>query len=510
MSSANPQILASGGGGPLGAVDFGTVDAASVSLTIPFEIWNSQGADDADDAREVTLNIASRPQGSSGWPATARPWTERWVRMRIVGAMGTADATVTGWSPVGMNRPFQVGVIPTNSAKLVEMELVVPAARTGSYDHELRLEWDSPSTALEAGHAVAGFHGVCSGIGDGDACALLAGGILAPTGTPDGNAVIGDLDYLWQGEPATLLASSFTLNTTAADGATAAGEAYWITISAGSAGLTLTKGNKGTTPLPTTTRPATPVGELLLGYLEKPFTGNVETADVVNAQAYGRFLLYGASGLSVQVGYGDAVADDCLVHYDKPSALTLPDSTTGGLLSLIGTSGLFDVQASGAPSDPRAEPLWRFSTSAGAITTLVDLRSSPSPRRAEIRFRFDGVLAVDQLVYRTAPAAGRLYLATPLPALAILDDLGTLSVSGRTAFSVEWWNGSSWTAAPVFASSPDRRPAVAFDAPDPRGFGSPVLTMFPPGSRFRARCTEIPTGGTAPPGAEVILFAELA
>jgi hypothetical protein len=87
-----------------------------------------------------------------------------------------------------------------------------------------------------------------------------------------------------------------------------------------------------------------------------------------------------------------------------------------------------------------------------------------------------------------------------------LDNAGTSPTAGRTAFEVEYWNGSAWVSLFSSSGTVDRRPAVTWNATSlVNASARPEVLMIPAYAPLRARVIEIPTAGAAPSGGEVVV-----
>jgi hypothetical protein len=509
VSSPLPQLFFSGTSTLLDSFDFGSVIGGATSAPFALDLINAMGDAMAEDAEQVTLSVKGRAVGGTDFDANYQPCAERWFQVQVTAALNGAPAISYPWRAFGKGRPFVVPVpIAAGQGYTIEVRAAVPPGENdlqGEFSPSLR--WGSHTEPLEAGGHAAGIRGVLSGLGDGEASFLVGGFALTASGSPDNNVQVGDGDAVLQGLPVTILAAA--LATSANDGnavALTAGNAYWDTLSLGPGGIVETKSAQGVAPLSPTFRLPPPAGQPLLGHVHRPYSGGIGSADIYQAQEFGLFALTG-SGLTRTLGAGQALADDNLVTYQRPNPVTLPPSAAAARLWLVGANGAQVVTSMPAPPDPRALALWEAATSSTDITALTDLRTYPRTRRVDLRFRFGAVLAAGQYVYATTLDEGRLLLRLPGPVLAVLDDLGTAATAGATVFDVEQWTGSAWVS--IFATSPDRRPSIAYNASEPRASGKPTATVLAAGTRLRTKVASVPTAAVAPSGAEVVLSGEI-
>lgn len=510
MSNPFPQLFFSGTTTPLDSFAFGSVLAGAAGAALAVDLINALGDAGAETAEQVTLDLQGRPAGSSDpFSSTYRPVAERWFEVRITAALNGAPAVSYPWRSFGRGRPF---VVPAPIAALqgytIELRAVVPPGEADlEGEFALVLTWQAHALPLDLGHHVAGLRGLLTGLGDGEASFLVRGFELSASGSPDSNIQVADGDAIVGGEPVTILAGAVA--TTAVDGngdTLASGEAYPITLTLGPAGFGQTKGAKATAPLSSTAWLPVPAGELLLGKVARPESGGITADDITQGQEFGLFAMTG-TGLTRTLGAGAALADDHFVTYQRPTSITWPPSAAAARVWLVGPSGALVVTPTAAPPAPRSLALWGAVTGSSDVTTLTDLRTYCRIRRAEVRLRFAAMLTVGAYVYATTPDEGEFILRVPGPVLATLDDLGTTATAGATVFDVEQWTGSAW--ASIFATSPDRRPSIAYNAADLGAYGYPVVTVLAPRTRLRAKVAALPTVVAAPSGAEVVISGEV-
>lgn len=509
MAAANPELYEDGGGSLLGAFSFGTVPAGTAGTAVVAEVWNAKADPTADTATGVALVVHEATPGLSDWNQRGRATMERWVEFRLVGVIGEVPAQLTAWTPTGTGRPFLLNQIPADSARIVEMRLVVPAGvETEDRDYSVSIVYDQPAVALGIGFEEVGRRGVRGGVGDSTETHLVEGGAVTASGPPDAEIHVADLSWIWQGVPRQLLAHSIETDGDAADGATATGEAYWLAISAGEdpEALTITKGNKGEAPLGTDSRPDVPAGEKLLGYVHREEAGEIAADDIYSDEVtYGRMALQG-TGLERFVGVGQAVVDNFLVRFDTRRPVSLPDETADVRLWLLPNVGLLSVQAGAVRPAERALPLWAGATASGDVTAARDLRPILGPPVEVVRFAFGVELAEDQVVCAMSSNAVPAYLRLPEPVWASVNAHGT-ATAGETVWDVEAWEEGGWVTLFPGAAG---RPALAWDSETLVSTAArPTRLLIQPATLLRARVVTVPSGGSAPTGAEVILFMEV-
>ncbi len=141
----------------------------------------------ADDATELRITALSRDSGGTTFTADHALAAGAYIECRAVdsGGAGVLDQT-TEWTPVGKGRYLYLRDLPSNCYRTIETRINAPAGYgTAAVEVLLRAVAAAPAVALEDGHHESGAVGVCHGVGDGRFGALLEGGTLTATGTPD-------------------------------------------------------------------------------------------------------------------------------------------------------------------------------------------------------------------------------------------------------------------------------------------------------------------------------------
>jgi hypothetical protein len=520
MPPANPAIYASGGTALLGTftltLNGAPVPAGLESDELEFELWNSKGDDTADELTGASINFLTRDPGDptadppippGPWSQASRTARERWIQIRATGVVGNATPYTSNPTPMGRLRPFRVPNIAPNSARTLSMKLVVPGgAASEALEILLAVDYERPAIALAGGLYEAGGQGIVSGLGDGLSTYIAQGGAVTPTGTPDEFVTVADIVGVLAGEPYAILEHQEEVTGDASDGALASGQAYWAELAkdTAGAGIVQTKGTKGTAPRSLDARPEKSIGRHL-AYVHRDFDAAIAAEDIYESgRGYGLFALTGA-GLTRTLHPGVALVDDSLIRLETERSVTFPASTDPVRLWLL-PSG--DLEVAENRSDPRALLLWSGVTDGTTFTSLKDERQILGQRT--VRFRMTGGLAVNDADYASWPLATDGYLALPVAVLLTLDDVGA-GTGGRTALDIEYWNGAAWTTLFTSSGTEDRRPALAYNATVLQDAAAiPEVRKIGRFTRLRARCVEVPSGGAAPTGAEMLLFYRIA
>jgi hypothetical protein len=507
------KLYEPGGVTELGEISI-TATAGTPSDPILFEAWNRPGDAGADTATEISIHDLERRVGEVQWTQERDVTMHRWLELRVTGTVGSGviEDQAVDWTPVGQGRPFYLKPIPGDSGRQVEARLNIPAGeQPDAIELRFRVVCALPAVPLASGLHAAGLRGIPSGLGDGLASYLFAGGGLSPSTVPDGHVRVADLVAVIAGERRFRIGSAEAINDTASDGALAAGESYLLTVSVGAGGLTLTKGAKGAYPLPVGARPAVPTGELLLGYVEKRQGATITAGNITNAQTFGAFK-FSADGLTATISGGEGLLDDRMIRRDGGTSLSLPPSSPFSIYLL--PSGYFDLTR----SDPRAALIFRGETDGAGVVSVEDVRPYLRTRPGRISFRIDATLAAwngsgsapaGSVAYATFPGEADGVPTLPWSWIGSLHSVGG-GTAGATIFEIERWDGAAWSSLFPSAGTADRRPAFAFDgSPDITAAGHVEDAIISPRTRMRLRVVQVPTGGAAPGGCDFDFLFEV-
>jgi hypothetical protein len=165
------------------------------------------------------------------------------------------------------------------------------------------------------------------------------------------------------------------------------------------------------------------------------------------------------------------------------------------------------VTTTAAAPSPGSLLLWEIATDGSGITATVDCRRFIGPEAHRFSFRLGSTLVGDAVSAHDVNHAGAdLYLDPERSVTVALDDFGSSAASGETRLDVQTSAaGGAWASGSIYAGDDDM-PDVAWDATDPVVTeGYPDVLVIPRGARIRARVDGIPTGGTAPSGATVVV-----
>jgi len=491
-------------GTTLAGVDTYTPTAGTPTAAQTTRVYNDNGGTaSADDATELRITAVSRNAGDTNFTAEHSLAAGAYIECRAVGSGGVGVAAqTTEWTPVGKGKYLYLRDLPSNCYRTIETRINAPAGY-GTADVEVLLDAvaAAPAVAIEDGHHESGAVGVCHGVGDGYFGALLEGGTLTASGSPDNIVHLDLTTWIAAGVPHSLLpgigAAEVTINGT--DGAAASlasGESYWVALSLASDGtVTQTKGSKGTSPLAVSARPTPLSDEPLLGYVEREYDATIESGDIYQEdRVYGWFkaTTSGASLVSVISG-GQAMVDNRLITMTGATSVTLTASQTNYVY--LNPAGTLSANITGARPNVRSLLLYVFTTDGSGVTATVDRRSYCGRRIHAMRFEKSGTLAGTNTVYSAWPSGSYGYI---LPCVGVFLALGSAgSTSGSTICDLEQSNaGAGFTTIFTSQGTSNQRPTIAQGTSNAIDYGArPEVYTIYPWSRWRGVVDAIP--GTA-------------
>lgn len=487
-------------GTTVAGLDTYTPTAGTPTAAQTTRIYNDNGgAASSDDATELRVTCVSRDAGDPNFEAEHALAAGGYIECRAVGSGGTGVvAQTTEWTPVGKGRYLYLSDLPSNCYRTIETRVNAPAGY-GTVDVEvlLRAVAASPSVALEDGHHESGAVGVCHGVGDGRFGALLEGGTLTATGSPDDDVHYDLTTWIAAGVPWTLVPGLVTLdNLDSAAAALASGESYWCALTLASDGtITQTKSVKGTSPLAVSARPTLPTGEPLLGYVEREFDATIETGDIYQEdRVYGWFAQTSSgASLAVTIAGGWAVLDNRLAIFTGSTIVTCAASDTNYVY--LNPEGTFGVNVTGVRPTDRSLLLWEFTTDGTGVTASVDRRVLVGRRLIVMTFEKSGTITATDTVYSSWPSGSAGYI---LPIRGIVMALGGPGlVSASTIADVDQAVTTTFTTVFTSQGTSDQRPTLAFGATNYSDAGArPEVYRIEPWSRWRATADAVT--GTAP------------
>lgn len=116
-------------GNPL---EFGVVDRARTSATVVVHVWNDKGGSLGSDTA-----VAPRFYADNGpdniddmFDGTAANDTESMIEARSCEAYGVAADAQSAWTPIGPGEYLELGDMPSNSRRSIEVRIRVPLDAT--------------------------------------------------------------------------------------------------------------------------------------------------------------------------------------------------------------------------------------------------------------------------------------------------------------------------------------------------------------------------------------------
>ncbi len=503
MSAPNPVLYEEGSTTPLAPFDFGTVPGGTTSVVWEFDLANVGAT--AEEMTEVSLGILESDDSGATWHQNGALTLNRLVLMQAYGVDGDdIEPQVTQYTPVGAGARLLLKPIPAETRRKLRMEVALPGG-VSSFVKQIKVtvDWRVAYTALSQGFFEGGVRGFCGGTGDPQASFLMAGGTFAESGTPDDEVQLEDvLVYKYKGVPHVVYPGSAV----GAIAASASGQARWAALIGGAAGLDTEESSEVADPAPLSDRPAAPDSEPVFAYVHRDDDAAIIDADIYypTARAPQPFGYRSLGGLDIDIGGGNGIVDNRLVHRDKDQSVSLEPSVEN-IIYVLPDGSVQRVDAGDTPSADRAEPAWSLTTDGSGITAVRDLRRLLGADVRSFDAFFPGAATVGDAGYWVVPPGRRAYVLVPQGAEMSVGDIGD-HTSGDLVADLQWWDGAAWQSA---FSDAARRPTMAFDATvlNLAGF-LPDTVAFDGGTRLRWRINTLPTGGSTDPS-DVYLRADL-
>ena len=468
-------------------VDTYTPTAGTPTAAQTTRIYNDNGgAAAADDAPELRITALARTSGGVNFTAEHALAAGAYIECRAVGSGGTGvGAQTTEWTPVGKGKFLYLRDLPSDCYRTIETRINAPAG-FGTEDVEvlLRAVANSPAVVIEDGHHESGAVGVCHGVGDGRFGALLEGGTLTATGSPDDDVNLDLTTWIAAGVPWTLVPQAITLSANdSAAAALASGESYWCALTLASDGtVTQTKSVKGTSPLAVSARPTPPSDEPLLGYVEREFDATIESGDIYqDERVYGWFKAESSgASLVVTISAGQAMVDNRLIIFNSTSNVTCTASDVTYVY--LNPSGTFTANITGIRPTDRSLLLYEFTCDGTGVTATTDRRKFIGNRLITMTFEDSGALAGP--MYSSWPSGSKGYV---LPLFGVVLSLGVPgTVSGSTIADINKADAGSFATIFTSQGTSDQRPQLAFGTGNYTDTGArPEVYDIGPWSRWR-------------------------
>lgn len=375
------RLYDSGGSEVVSSIAFGQPTPGVPTAEQTFTVRNNfGGVGSVDTALGVYLIVVARPAGSSGaFVSLGNAFADAAAaQSRVISFSGGAIGQATGFR----RSPLRLGDIPDGGQVQVGIRIVATAASATS-DWEVRLSLEiNPWIPLRD----VGFEGVGNFVYDGRGGGFSVDPDFSAVQTVTGAFSAGTADdtidlptlvrYYLAGQVLAWTPSPATLTFNDQDGAAAtlaSGEYYWAGLSLDDAGaLTVTKGLKATSPADDADKPALPADELAMVWVVVPFGLAIDTIEQI--YELGFFSQTQPGGLDVTIHPGVGASAGYWSRIETAVELTLANNATSTSWLLPGNALEITTAAGAYASERRSMPLWRFTTSGGAITVTEDLR----------------------------------------------------------------------------------------------------------------------------------------
>lgn len=492
--------------------DLGLTVVTPPGPAVEKHLWNPS------TATSIVRNILVRPQArltgtdpDTGLPYLWRtsglpPLTQRWVQMRQTGTTGPASppAVRSPWFDTGDGAFLPVQDLPADSAAVIEVRLNPPlGTAVGGYEVTLQVV-DDPATGLPSGLSETFPDGIASHLGDPAASFLFGGGTIAPS-SPVADTV--EAPYAWgvqTGVPFGIPAATITPGAT--DGASAslgAGEGYWALLGITAGARTVTKGLKAASS--SAVKPAVPAGTIPLAYVLRDDSGLINSGDIVQAWALGRFSWISSSGAVATISGGWARVDNSWVATSVAQTIDLTLSATNTVFLL--RNGSLEANTTGEEPERRSVPLYQVTCDGSGVTAIIDLRPFVGHREERLLLRpasgADGEVSPLELA-----ACNRPLLVDPEQSIAFA--VGSLggNTSGVLRVDVQFIApGGSWSSPTSLFPDTASMPQLAFGATElVTRACKPSVCVIPAGSRVRAVVANTLAGGSAPTDLLLVLW----
>lgn len=355
---ADLEFVDPGTGAALGTHAFGTVAAGATSASWAARLrykWGQSGSGLNQNA--LVLEVST--DGGSTWQTDLAEFTLQVTAVQNV----PLDPLFTGTTTSAL-RTTRLDLPALRAGCAYDLAIVfAPTLHTGAATtaYSWRLGVSYNESYREIALVPDAPTGILPGLGD----ISVNEWVTAPTlANATGKVTLGDCGYVHAGIFRYAFGADVTLNQDDGSSVTlGSGEEYVAVLSAGSSGITTTKGDLATAGSALT--PAYPAGELPLAVVRVPYGGVIVTSTLLAVS--GRCLVTDAGGLIVTVQPGRAVSPGMLAAPATVQTLTLADNST--VYVYLSESGV-----AGSAAAPTGIPLATVTTVGGDITVLTDTR----------------------------------------------------------------------------------------------------------------------------------------
>jgi hypothetical protein len=463
-------------------------------------LWNNKGGTGADDLSGAWLYGLTKTAGGTSYLAEGHEAIDYgFMEVRVIG--GTFAVATTGWQALVPGSYVLLPDIPNDEAVYLEVRMHPTADTDVSHFNGILRIMDDLRVALGAGIFESLGNGIVIPIGDAYTPEVTTFSAVVESSTPDDYVTVPDLVYVHDGVPLVELEQTVQLNQTDGDSAVlTSGEEYIGLLSAGSTGVTTTKGSKAATG--SAERPSAPTGEIVLAWITVSYeaggTSVIADADIANDWILGRFAAE-ASGTSLVVSAGDAIVGNSYIRKTTQSTVSLTVSTVNYVF--LTPAGQWEVGTSEIPSTGRSMLLYEVDVGASSINSISDRRSYTGGRIETIVLHIEnssGVQANDFDVSLWDRTCNGYILNITMAA----DDSGTSVTAGNLTGEVDLSElGGSYTTIFTSKATEDRRPSIAWNESTLTDTDSiPEVRQITPMTRIKGWLQSVWTATTNPKG----------
>jgi len=381
------------------------------SSTIDLDVWFRKDSSGGEAADFFLVLVAEDPDAvgtylEDGLPATdEHHFSVAVISQTNPNAVSSFAQQVTGFRPIGKNRPCVLLPIPGGCARRIRIKYrprLAAGPATSTQKFQILIVEDENGRGVAEGLAESGLSGILTRVGD----RAYSGWKVAPSLSPSGAVVtVSVAEWIASGIPrARHTTTALTLNQNdSAASALTSGQRYYAVISqppeAGAAAVA-TKGLRGTSPA----RPAMPEDHLWIGEVAVRYqaggTSAILTSDISSGIKSGRFTASAGTGLQGKLSPGQAILDGVFVNLVSEATFSLVASETNRIWVTPGRE--VSVTQDDVAPVVGALHFWNLLTDGSGVTSIVDKREGKylEPRAKVISLLVDGGAQAPSGIYR--------------------------------------------------------------------------------------------------------------
>lgn len=502
--ASNLKLYNSSGTAEVTSFEFTDVSPGEPSSANAYRLFNDDSGGSVDNAPSPALILRQLNADNEAVRSGLSAIDERWVEIRALDT-GTSEQQETAWTPVGRGRVLLLDEIDSGEYTDIEVRYNPPAGGDDG-ENEFTLDWEPNwvRSAVDLAHTESSRDGVLSGLGDSTFTELQRGGTVSESsGSADDNINLDATVWVYEGRRYCTQGATQLDGNDGSSAALSSGEYYWAAITLGASNnITVTKGDKASTPVDEADRPSAPTGEILIAWVSREFDGVIEDGtDIEMVGDVGAFA-WSVTGITATVGPGWARVDNGLIRRTAPTVVSLTDDDDN-YIWLHPDGSITSTTSLSEPTD-RAILLYHATAASGAVTQLRDRRGWIGGETVEARFEWaDDTDA--EVRYWHNPWRRTISLRVEDMAQLIAFGAPSGNTTGEIAIDLEYREpGGSWTS---FVDSADRPGITIDDDEDESSF--PNVMEIPAEADLRATLNSVSSyDGTAPTDIHLTLSME--